>query len=39
MIGTGPGTPLKNQHEGRAHHQPTGVLPEDNILPIPGQLL
>ena len=38
-IGTGPGTPFNNQHEGRAYHQPTGVLPEDNLFPVPGQLL
>ena len=34
--GTGPGTPFKNHHESRAYHQPIGVLPEDNIFPIPG---
>ena len=34
-----PGTPFKNHHESRAYHQPTGVLPEDNIFPIPGQFL
>ena len=38
-IGTGPGTPFKNQHQGRAYIQPTGVLPEDNLFPVPGQLL
>ena len=30
---------LRTKHESRAHHQPTGVLSEDNLLPISGQLL
>ena len=31
--------PPKNNHESRAYHQPTGVLSENHLLSIPGQVL
>ena len=31
-------TPQQNNNESRAHHQPTGVLSEDYLLSVPGQV-